>query len=203
MKMTQVTCQPEHITGIVLAGGRGQRMQGQDKGLVRLENRPLIEYAIDAVAAQSTRIIISANRNLARYRAYGHTVVPDDLSGFEGPLAGIESALKHIDTAYALCLPCDCPHPPPDLARRLCAALNADQAQIAFAHDGERPQPLFCLLAKSIGAPLRAALAGGERKALAWMQNMPHVMVEFSDQRQAFRNFNTLEALEAYADASR
>lgn len=201
--MTHTPPSNTSITGIILAGGRGQRMGEQDKGLMPLQGKPLLEYALDTLRPQVSEILISANRNLAYYAHYGYPVVEDQREGFHGPLAGIESALAQVHTPYALCLPCDCPHAPADLGQRLLQALLQEQADIAVAHDGRRVQPLFILMHRHCLETLSAALERDERRALAWIQNLRHVMVDFSDQAQAFDNLNTIDSLETYRNEPR
>ena len=116
------------LTGLILAGGQARRMGGQDKGLIPLAGRPLIAWVIAALAPQVGRILISANRNQAAYAAFGHPVIGDEaggteLTGFQGPLAGIAAAMTRMETPWLLTLPCDAPLAPTDLASRLAAAL--------------------------------------------------------------------------------
>ena len=120
----------DRITGLILAGGRARRMGGQDKGLIPLAGRPLIAWVIEALRPQVGSILISANRNQAAYAAFGYPVIGDeaggpDLTGFQGPLAGIAAAMTLAQTPWLLTLPCDTPLLPADLAARLAAALTA------------------------------------------------------------------------------
>ena len=108
---------------IVLAGGQARRMGGRDKGLLPFAGRPLVEWAIESLAPQVSTLLISANRNLDAYGAYGFPVVADLEQGFQGPLAGILSAMRAARTAWILTLPCDGPQPPPDLGARLAQAV--------------------------------------------------------------------------------
>ena len=124
------------ITGVILAGGRGQRLGGVDKGLVPFRGRPLVEHVISILRPQVGRLVISANRNRETYAAYGVPVIADAIGDFHGPLAGILSALRAADTRFVLSAPCDTPAPPTDLAARLIAALVREQAPIAVATCG-------------------------------------------------------------------
>lgn len=186
------------ITGIVLAGGRGRRMGGDDKGLIALAGRPLVEHAMGALAGQSRDIVISANRNLDEYARYGRPVVADTIGGFQGPLAGIAAALAEVDTPLALVVPCDGPRPPDDLARRLHAALLAGEAEVALAHDGRRLQPLYCLLRVELRGPLTADVERGHLKVQQWMRSRRHAIVDFADSIAAFDNINTPDELAAW-----
>lgn len=186
------------ITGIILAGGRGTRMGGADKGLVALDGCPLIDFVIAALAPQVSGFVISANRNIDAYARYGWPVVEDAVGGFQGPLAGIASALAIVKTPYALVVPCDAPRPPADLARRLYAALIAEDADLAMAHDGERLHPLHSLLRTSLREHLLADVKNGELKVQQWMRARRHAVVDFSADPGAFDNLNSPDELAAW-----
>ena len=112
------------ITGLILAGGRGQRMGGRDKGLQLYDGRPLAAHVLARLAPQVGAVLISANRNHAAYSALGADVVSDETQDFAGPLAGMLSGLRAAKTEYVLTVPCDSPLLPDDLALRLTAALT-------------------------------------------------------------------------------
>lgn len=187
------------VTAVVLAGGQARRMGGTDKGLIELAGRPMIEYVLDRLQAQVQAVLINANRNLDRYRRYGHPVVPDRDGEFSGPLAGMASAMAAAHSRYILTAPCDSPLLPTDLARRLLEALHNADAEIAVAHDGERMQPVFALLDTSLRASLEQALADGERKIDRWYAGHRLALADFSDAQNAFGNVNTPEELERLA----
>jgi len=126
------------VTGLILAGGQARRMSGEDKGLVDLAGRPMVERVIEALRPQVGSLLLSANRNLDRYAAYGYPVVADELDGFQGPLAGVLSALRSVATEFMVAVPCDAPCLPPDLVQRLHASCLADTADAAVVHDGRR-----------------------------------------------------------------
>lgn len=184
---------PERIAGLILAGGRGQRLGGLDKGLVHWAGRPLVAWAIAALAPQTATLLISANRNLPAYRAYGYPLVEDRRPGFVGPLAGIASALAVAPAPWLLCLPCDAPRSPADLGRRLAEALRADGAQIAIASDGIRLQPLHALIPAGLAASLEDYLAAGERSVQGWYRRHRVAVADFRDCPHAFANLNTPE----------
>ena len=121
----------EQITAVVLAGGRGRRMDGRDKGLVELAGKPLIEHIIAGLAPQVGGILINANRNRERYLGYGYPVIGDSLEDYQGPLAGFAAAMQAIETPYMVTLPCDAPQVVDTLVERLCEALQSEQAEIA------------------------------------------------------------------------
>lgn len=180
------------ITGVVLAGGRGQRMGGEDKGFVMLAGRPMVEHVLTALAPQVDALAISANRNLKRYAEYGHPVITDTHPDFQGPLAGMAAVLARVDTPLTLFVPCDGPRLPADLAARLGAALNAN-TPAAMASDGERLQPAHALMRTELAARLIADLAAGERRIANWLRGVGAAIVDFSDQAGAFANVNTPE----------
>lgn len=188
------------ISALVLAGGRGQRMGGVDKGLQPLQGQPLVCHALQRLSAEITPIRINANRNHAQYQALGFEVIEDELDDFQGPLAGMASGLRHCPTPWMLVIPCDSPQLPLDLANRLYQAVNTEQSELAVAHDGQRLQPVVALLHRSLLPSLEAFLAGGDRKIDLWYTQHKMSRVDFSDQPEAFLNINTLQekaALEA------
>ena len=183
------------ISAVVLAGGLGRRMGGEDKGLVEFEGKPLIAHVMDAIGPQVGELFINANRNLERYRAFGRPVIADELTGFQGPLAGMLSALGRISNPLLLVVPCDAPRLPSDLAARLLAALQREEAEIAVAHDGQRMQPVHALIQRELKTSLESFLAGGERKIDRWYAMHRPALADFSDRPEAFVNINTLDQL--------
>lgn len=181
------------ITGVILAGGRARRMGGVDKGLVPVSGRPMIEYVLDVVTPQVAGVIINANRNLAHYASYGHAVIADAFGDFAGPLAGMASCLPQVRTDFMLTVPCDSPFVPTMLASRLLEQLRGDRAEICFAHDGNRAQPVFALIQAHLLASLRDFLDRGGRKIDLWYAEHRAVSADFSDQASAFINVNTPE----------
>ncbi|MEW8339838.1 MAG: molybdenum cofactor guanylyltransferase MobA [Candidatus Thiodiazotropha taylori] len=180
-------------TAVILAGGRGSRMGGNDKGLVLLDGKPLIEHVINTIAPQVGRLLINANRNMAEYQRFGYPVIRDELSGYQGPLAGIYSALEQITTPNLITVPCDGPRLPKDLVARLASAREAAAADIAVAHDGMRLQPVYALIGKKLRPSLKAYLDGGDRKIDLWYAQHKMVTTDFSDIPDTFLNINTPE----------
>ena len=187
------------ITGLILAGGAARRMGGGDKGLTELAGKPLIEYALARLAPQVDALIINANRNVARYADYGHPVVTDERQGFQGPLAGMASGLKAVETEFMVCAPCDSPLLPEDLVGRLFRQLREQDAELSVAHNGERLQPVFTLMRAALADSLLAFLDGGGRKIDQWFQRHQLAVADFSDQPAAFSNVNSPEELDAMA----
>lgn len=188
----------EKITGVILAGGRGQRMGGVDKGLQLLHGRPLVAWVLERLAPQVDAVLINANRNGERYAAFGYPVVPDQVADFAGPLAGLHAALAAARTPWVVTVPCDSPHPPADLVARLAAALQDDRsgkAELAVARTAERLQPVFCLARRSLLPRLEAYLASGGRRPGEWFASLAVREVSFDDEAAAFGNINTLEQL--------
>jgi molybdenum cofactor guanylyltransferase len=180
------------VTAVILAGGRGQRMGGKDKGLIELNGKPLIGHVIDAIQDQVGAILINANRNQARYQAFGYPVIADSLLNFQGPLAGFIAAMQTIETEDMLTLPCDGPMLPDDLVDRLHQARQGSDADIAVAHDGKRLQPVYALIPKRLAGSLRNYLDAGDRKIDLWYERHRIAHADFSDIPSTFININTL-----------
>jgi molybdenum cofactor guanylyltransferase len=180
-------------TGLILAGGQARRMGNVDKGLQKLSNRPLIEWVLEALQPQVTGLMINANRNLEDYHRYGYPVLSDQLSGYHGPLAGIATGLHACRTDYLVCVPCDSPLLPTDLVQRLYNQLQKDHAELAVAHNGERLQPVFALLDKTLAPSLDGFLGSGGRKIDQWYAQHRMSTVDFSDLPDTFLNINTPE----------
>ncbi|MES9958192.1 MAG: molybdenum cofactor guanylyltransferase MobA [Sedimenticola sp.] len=181
------------ITGVILAGGQAQRMGGQDKGLIELAGRPMIEYVIENLSPQVDSLLINANRNRSRYLEYGYPVFEDAVADFAGPLAGIAAAIDHADTDLVLTVPCDGPWLPADLGRRLERRLLQEDADICVAHDGNRKQPVFALFHLRVADSINAFLASGDRKLQLWLGSQKLAIEGFSDHPDAFINVNTPE----------
>jgi molybdenum cofactor guanylyltransferase len=194
----------DSVTGLILAGGRGSRMGHVDKGLQPLRGQAMAQHVLQRLAPQVGAIAINANQNLDAYAAFGVPVWPDDLAGFEGPLAGLETGLRRCATDFLVTAPCDSPFVPADLVARLHAALIAAGADLVLAETEEggadgvprlQPQPVFALVKTSALPHLSAYLAGGGRRMDGWYGSIKVVRVRFDDAR-AFRNINTLRELQ-------
>jgi molybdopterin-guanine dinucleotide biosynthesis protein A len=195
----------EDITGIVLAGGRGSRMGGADKGLQTFRGMPMAMFTLMRLAPQVGEAMINANRNLAAYESFGVPVWPDSLSDYPGPLAGFLTGLEHCETGYLVTVPCDTPLFPQDLVARLSEALEREDAEIAMAaareEDGQfRAQPVFSLMKRELMESLVRFTDAGGRKIDAWTAQHRTVLVPFDragDEASAFFNANTLAELHA------
>ncbi len=179
------------ITAAILAGGRGERLGGADKGLEDLSGRPLVAHILAALTPQCGTILINANRNQPRYAAFGYPVVADDSNEFLGPLAGMLSVLRAAKTHYVLCVPCDAPLLPADLTARLWHALTDKRAQASVARSSDGLQPVYALLDRSLAGQLHTYLDSGARKTADWLRTVAAAEVDFSDCPSMFLNMNT------------
>jgi molybdopterin-guanine dinucleotide biosynthesis protein A len=210
----QDTIAPENITGLILAGGRGTRMGGVDKGLQNFNGIPLALHTLMRLGPQVETVMVNANRNLSAYESFGASVWPDASADFAGPLSGFLVGLERAETPYLLTVPCDTPRLPLDLAERLARALVLEGADIAMAaapetkSDGStevRAQPVFCLLKIELSESLVVFTHAGGRKIDAWTAQHKTVLVPFdapTDDTLAFANINTLTELQALENAA-
>ncbi len=186
---------PLTITAVILAGGRGSRFQGNDKGLILFKQRPIIEHILEVISPQVSHLVINANRNLERYEGYGYPVINDDLDDFQGPLAGFAAAMAQATTSHILTLPCDGPFVPAKYMQRMRQALEQNQAELAVAHDGKWQQPIHALIPVSLLSSLEDFLRSGERKTQLWYTQHNATYVDFSESPDYFQNINTAEQL--------
>ncbi|WP_322056582.1 molybdenum cofactor guanylyltransferase MobA [Paraburkholderia sp. J63] len=191
------------LTGLVLAGGRGQRMGGVDKGLQRLQGKPLAAHVLARLAPQVGALAISANRNREIYAELGApwqtAVIADTLPHYPGPLAGLLAGLRAARTEWLLSAPCDSPWLPADLGARLAEAARAQGTLVATASTANAAgevslHPVFALVHTSLADDLAAFLDAGERKVRAWYARHTAAEVAFADER-AFYNVNSLQEL--------
>ncbi len=182
----------EQISGIILAGGKGRRMGGEDKGLTLLRDRPMVQYVIERLTPQLDTLVISANRSHGEYRQFGYPVISDRETSFQGPLAGIASAIEHTETPLVLVSPCDTPLLPTNLVAQLYDTLQQTDHPIAVAHDGERLQQLCFLAKRTILDSITTHLDRGERRVRYWIDSLQPAIAVF-DGPLAFSNINTPE----------
>jgi molybdopterin-guanine dinucleotide biosynthesis protein A len=193
----------EDITGLVLAGGRGSRMGGVDKGLQNHRGLPLALHALLRLQLQVGTTMLNANRNLGAYEAMGVPVWPDEQADFAGPLAGMMVGLAHCETPWLVTVPCDSPNFPIDLVTRLAQAVETEGAELAMAATREadgslQVQPVFCLLSASLLESVHDFLTRGQRKIDRWTAQHRTATVVFDDVA-AFHNANTLDELRRLA----
>ena len=195
MPASRLTPYASRITGIILAGGQGRRMGSVDKGLQLLRGKPMVQWVLERYTPQVDEVLINANQNLDVYARFGHRVVPDEIGGFAGPLAGLQRGLSEARHPLVATAPCDTPFLPADLVARLHAALETQQAQLAVARTGDQPHPVFCICRRDVLPHLTQFLGSGGRKIDAWYATLNVVEVMFDDQPDAFSNINTPEEL--------
>lgn len=192
------------VGAVLLAGGLARRMGGQDKGLVVLAGKPMASYALQTLLPLVQHCVINANRNINDYASMapeGVDVIADTRDGHLGPLAGLSMALEHLQTSYVLMCPCDSPFVQSALVSALISQCLAEDADIAVAHDGERLQPVFCVVNRRVKMSLDAFLDSGERKIDRWFGMHRLVEVDARQYAASFRNINTLDELkEAESD---
>ncbi len=183
------------ISGCVLAGGQGRRLDGADKGLLEIAGQPLIDMCVTRLRPQVSEILISANRNREIYRPWADTVFADAFGDYAGPLAGFLGAMDHARFPYVVTAACDSPFIPPDLAARLWDPIANGAAEISVVSAGGRLQPVFALFGVELRDSLADFLNAGERRISAWFERHRVVSVEFGDPA-AFANINTADELE-------
>jgi molybdopterin-guanine dinucleotide biosynthesis protein A len=182
----------EKVTGVILAGGKGSRMKGEDKGLVNFRGEPLYQHVLARLQPQVAEIMISANRNGERYQESGCRVLTDSFPGFAGPLAGMLAALQQITTEWAVFASCDTPFLPPDLVVRLWNGKS--DAKAAWACSNGRDHPTHAIIHRDRAEMLKHYLQRGDRKLMLFLQEAGAVTVHFDDP-DAFININTPEDL--------
>ncbi|MGN0919117.1 MAG: molybdenum cofactor guanylyltransferase MobA [Oxalobacter sp.] len=191
----------QDVTVIVLAGGQGRRMGGVDKGLQLFQGKPLVVHVLERLEKQAGTILISANRNIDHYQAYGYPVFPDSIAGYPGPLAGFLTGLRHCQTSYLATVPCDTPFIHEQLIERLRTALIAAEADIAVAmteDDGiSKIQSVFTVMKSHLGNSLATCLGSGYHKLDRWFATQKTITVPFAE-KDTFININTLSELAAY-----
>lgn len=185
------------VTAILLAGGEGRRMGGQDKGLIALRGKTLAEWVLTRIRPQVSEILISANRNIEAYESLGYPVVRDKTEGYVGPLAGIARGLLDARNDLVLSVPCDTPFLPDDVVARLYAALSQGDHDLAVPLAAGRTQNAICLMRRSVGSNLAIFLSQGGRKVQDWQAGLKLAVADFSDEAGYFVNINSPEQLAA------
>ena len=188
----------QHITGLVLAGGRGSRMGGVDKGLQPYAGQPLVMHAVARLGAQVGPLMINANRNLGAYESFGVPVWPDTVPDYAGPLAGFLVGLEHCETPWLVtgpatrrCSPTTWWHAWPPLRW---STMPRSRWRPPAKTASCRCSRLFCLMKAELMESLVRFTQGGQRKIDKWTAQHRCVEVPFDDAR-AFANANTLDEL--------
>ena len=184
-----------NVTGVILAGGLARRMNNQDKGLLIYKNRPMISYAIEALKSITDQTIINANRNKEAYQAFGLPVIADQTDSFDGPLAGILTAMINSNSNTLLVVPCDSPLIKATHLQKLLTTLKEYKADVAVASDGKRLHPVFLAINTSLKDNLQEFLNSGQRKVEKWLEQQNKVITDFSETPDIFTNVNTLSEL--------
>jgi molybdopterin-guanine dinucleotide biosynthesis protein A len=183
------------VAGVILAGGRARRMNNQDKGLVNFKGRPMVSYAIAALAPVVDCLLINANRNIDQYRQFGWPVISDRTDSFDGPLAGILTAMDHADADVLVVIPCDSPLIKTEHLQKLLLTRAENNADVAVAFDGVRLHPVFLAIKTSLQTSLQDYLANGHRKVAVWLDRQNLIQVDFSNEPKIFCNVNTMTEL--------
>ena len=185
-----------NTTLVIIAGGEGRRMGGQEKGLLELAGKPLLRHILDKMAPQTERILINANNKLSEYDQFGVPVFSDNPGLEPGPLRGILAAFANTDSPWILTVPCDTPRLPGNLANRLFDAIGESRHLLAVPHDGKRLQSLCLLIHRHLQPQLSDFFLQGGRAIKDWINRTPHVVVDFHHEAAGFINLNTLIELE-------
>ncbi len=183
------------VSAIVLAGGLARRFKGEDKGLLELAHRPLIEWVTGRLAGHAAEILINANRNLIQYARLGYTVVPDYLPENPGPLAGLLSAARTAQQEWLLTTPCDVPFLPLNLVMHLHEHAQSSQVPLVRAADETGTHFAIMLAHRDLMPDLERYVRDGGRQVRAWQERHPHETVYFGEDPYAFLNINTPDDL--------
>ncbi|MDW8847822.1 molybdenum cofactor guanylyltransferase MobA [Erwinia sp. MMLR14_017] len=182
----------EKVTGVILAGGKGSRMNGEDKGLINFRGEPLYRHVLARLQPQVAEVMLSANRNGECYQESGCRVLTDSFPGFAGPLAGMLAALQHITTDWAVFASCDAPFLPLDLVAQLWNGKSG--AKAAWACSNGRDHPTHAIIHRDRAEMLEHYLQRGDRKLMFFLKEAGGIAVHFDDP-EAFININTPEDL--------
>ncbi|WP_027147988.1 molybdenum cofactor guanylyltransferase MobA [Methylobacter tundripaludum] len=191
------------VAGVILAGGRARRMNNRDKGLVNFNGRPMVSYAIAALAPVVDGVFINANRNIDQYRQFGWPVISDQTDSFDGPLAGILTAMIHADADVLVVIPCDSPLIKTEHLQKLLLTRAEHNADVAVAFDGTRLHPVFLAIKTALQTSLQEYLADGQRKVEVWLAQQNWVRVDFSNEMEIFSNINTMMELSVLEETKR
>ncbi|MDM8190789.1 molybdenum cofactor guanylyltransferase MobA [Pseudomonas koreensis] len=187
---------------LLLAGGRGQRMGGQDKGLIEWQGEPLIAHLQRKVRPLTDDLIISCNRNRERYAAFADQLVMDDEGDFPGPLAGIRAGLKAARHAHLLVSPCDVPRIDKALLEDMLTTANQQREKPLMLRHGEHWEPLLCVIPVALLPAFEAAWNAGERSPGRVMRSLDAVALQCPDNDPRLANLNTPELLHLHNTVS-
>jgi len=189
--------QSSPITGVVVAGGQGSRVGYQQKALLLFKGKPIIETILDSLSSQVKRIFINANADISRYQVYCSNVFVDAYQGFLGPLAGMHALWQHIESDWAVFVPCDNPSLPNDFVARLVSVQQQTHKPIVVVNDGERMQPLYLLMHRSMESSLQAVIEKRHLSVHRWVKENDYAEASFADcYPETFKNLNTLQCFD-------
>ncbi|WP_339543871.1 molybdenum cofactor guanylyltransferase MobA [Pseudomonas sp. RA_35y_Pfl2_P32] len=194
-----LTVQLPPCSVLLLAGGRGQRMGGQDKGLLEWQGRPLIAHLHQLTRGLTDDLIISCNRNRQQYAAYADQLVQDEIADFPGPLAGIRAGLAAARHPHLLVLPCDVPRIDAELLYDMREVASQNPATPLMLRQGEHWQPLLCVIPVALAEAFERAWNTGERSPGRIMRNLGALALQCPEQDQRLANLNTPELLSLHA----
>jgi molybdopterin-guanine dinucleotide biosynthesis protein A len=190
------------IVGVILAGGRAERMGGGDKGLRVVGGKAILARVIERVQPQVDALVLNANGDPARFAAFGLPVVPDSIPDFAGPLAGVLAGLdltaaNHPQAQFVVTVPADGPFVPRDLVRHLADTLTIEDAEVVTAVSGAQTYPVVGLWPVRLRQALHEALTKeGIHKIDAWTRRFRRAVATFpSEPVDPFFNANTPEQL--------
>ncbi len=183
-----------NVSIVILAGGQGKRVGFRQKALLSYQGQPLLTYVLQNLEPLKRPIWLNINGDSLAYQAYDLPQFFDEYPGFLGPLSGMHAAWNHVDTEWIACVPCDNPSLPKDLIERLIFAYQNQPAPLVVVHDGERIQPLYLLMHRSMQPALEQALKQSHLSVSRWITDHAHTTVDFSKEKRCFQNINTLDA---------
>jgi len=186
----------DDITAVVLAGGKGRRVDEQDKGLLEFRGKNLVEHVIQSLSTQTKNIVVVANRNIETYSALGFPIVSDRIEGFQGPLAGIDAAFSVTSSSFLLCVPCDSPFIPDNLMQRLISSATGNNP-IVVASDGKRLHPVISLMHRSVWPDIENRLSEGRLRLMEWIEAVGYDIADFSSSPEVLQNLNTIEQIDS------
>lgn len=187
------------LMGVVLAGGEGRRMGGQDKGLLLWRGEPMIARVLAALQPVVAEVMISANRSLSEYRAFAQRVEPDlPACQAQGPLGGLLTAMtlaRSLGYDALLVCPCDTPALTPHVLRKLLQAAGPFPERPTVTTVAGRLHPLHGVFPVSLASALAGCLARDERRVRVFLDAVNTTTVDCTDEASAFINCNTLADL--------
>jgi len=183
-----------NISVVILAGGQGKRVGERQKALLLYQGKPLLYWVLQRLPKTPVPILLNVNSQNLAYQTYDLSLFSDEFQGFLGPLAGMQAAWEQVTGDWIVFVPCDNPRLPDHLIERLIQRYSIDPAPLVVAYDGQRVQPLYLLMHRSMASNLKRALEKSHLSVSRWIKENPHACADFSDQPQAFQNINTLES---------